>query len=105
MSDNTISNNNDMNDSTNNSYVMSVKEWVVTVLISVIPIVNIVMLFVWGFGGGTHTIKANYAKAALIVMAIVIPASFVLRMFFMGSIMGSMMGIGGINGAGCGMSW
>lgn len=53
-------------------HVMSVGEWMVTLLVSFIPIVNIVMYFVWGLGGNTNPNKANWAKASLIWIAIVI---------------------------------
>jgi heme/copper-type cytochrome/quinol oxidase subunit 2 len=47
-------------------------DWMITMLICVIPIVNIIMLFVWGFGSNTHPSKANWAKATLIWFAIII---------------------------------
>lgn len=57
--------------------VMSVGEWM-------LPLVNIIMLFVWAFGGGTNPTKANYCKASLIWIAIVI----VLYVCFFSLIMG-----------------
>ena len=45
-------------------------EWMITLLLSFLPIVNIVMLFVWAFGSNTNPSKANWAKATLIWMAI-----------------------------------
>jgi hypothetical protein len=50
---------------------ITVGDWMITLLIMAIPIVNLVMLFVWGFGSGTHPSKANWAKASLIWMAII----------------------------------
>ena len=47
-------------------------EWVITFLITSIPLVGIIMLFVWAFGSGTNESKSNWAKAALIWFAIVI---------------------------------
>ncbi|TQR13280.1 hypothetical protein FG382_10810 [Psychrobacillus lasiicapitis] len=47
---------------------MSVGEWLITMLIMIIPIVNIVMLFIWGFGSPDK--RRNYARASLIWMAI-----------------------------------
>ncbi len=47
-------------------------DWMVTILLTAIPIVNIIMLFVWGFSSNTHPSKANWAKASLIWLAIVI---------------------------------
>lgn len=52
--------------------IISIKEWLITILIMAIPIVNIVMMFVWAFGGGANPSKANYFKASLIWIAIII---------------------------------
>ncbi len=45
-------------------------DWMITMLLSFIPIVNIIMLFVWAFGSSTNPSKANWAKATLIWMLI-----------------------------------
>ena len=50
--------------------VVSVKEWLITNLILMIPLVNIVMTIVWAFGSNTNPNKANYFKAALILIVI-----------------------------------
>lgn len=47
---------------------MSVGDWLITMLILIIPIVNLVMLFIWGFGSPDP--RRNYARASLIWMAI-----------------------------------
>ncbi|SFE98412.1 hypothetical protein SAMN04487969_110182 [Paenibacillus algorifonticola] len=49
---------------------VSFKEWMITMLLYAIPLVNIIMLFVWAFGGNTKISKANFAKAALVWTAI-----------------------------------
>ncbi len=41
-------------------------DWFLTILISAIPLVGLIMLFVWGFGSGTNQNKANWAKATLL---------------------------------------
>ncbi len=48
---------------------ISVGQWIVTLIISMIPLVNIVMMFVWALGTDTHPSKANWAKAYLIFIA------------------------------------
>ena len=58
--------------------VVSVKEWLITILIMLIPIVNIVMMLVWAFGQNTHPSKANFFKAQLIMMAIFFALGLVL---------------------------
>ncbi|MET0959853.1 MAG: hypothetical protein ABWX58_05960 [Psychrobacillus psychrotolerans] len=57
---------------------MSVGDWLITMLILIIPIVNIVMLFIWGFGNPDP--RRNYARASLIWMAI----GIVLMLIFYG---------------------
>jgi uncharacterized membrane protein YvbJ len=45
-------------------------EWFVFFLLMCIPIVNIIMLFVWAFGSDTKPSKANLCKLQLLLMAI-----------------------------------
>lgn len=58
--------------------VMSVKDWVITILISAIPLVGLVMLFLWAFGSNENVNKANWAKATLIWAAIAIVLTFLM---------------------------
>ena len=55
----------------NNTDVITTGDWVIVYLIMCIPLINIIMLFVWAFGGGTPASKANWAKATLIWFVIV----------------------------------
>lgn len=57
---------------------MTVGDWLITMLILIIPFVNIVMLFIWGFGSPDS--RRNYARASLIWMAI----GIVLMLVFYG---------------------
>jgi len=57
---------------------ITVGDWFLTILISAIPIINIIMLFVWGFGSSTHPSKANWAKAMLIWLVIAILFYFLI---------------------------
>lgn len=50
--------------------VLSTSEWVVTLLIRIIPLAGFVMLFVWAFGNQENQNRANWAKASLIIIAI-----------------------------------
>ncbi len=60
----------------NQSPTISVGDWLITLLISAIPLVGFIMLFVWAFGSGTPASKANYAKATLIFFAIFMVLGF-----------------------------
>lgn len=53
-----------------NKSVVSVVDWLITMLIMAIPIVNFIMLFIWAFGSSTPESKANWAKAQLVWMVI-----------------------------------
>ncbi|HFC8833319.1 MAG: hypothetical protein HXM87_00225 [Neisseria sp.] len=66
--------------------IVSVKEWLITNLIMMIPLVNIVMMLVWAFGSNTNPNKANYFKAALILFAIVMVIYLVLAVVIFGSV-------------------
>ena len=73
-----------------NAKVVTTSEWILTNLIMLIPIINIIMLFVWSFGNNTNLNKANWAKASLIVwtigfifyfIIIMISITFILSLF------------------------
>ena len=73
-----------------NEKIVSTSEWIITNLIMLIPVVNIIMLFVWSFGNNTTLNKANWAKASLIVwtlgfifyfIIIMISITFILSFF------------------------
>lgn len=72
--------------------VMSVKDWIITMVIMMIPLVNIVMLFVWGFSDSDNRNRSNWAKAQLLIAAIVIALWIIAAIFF-----GSMFAIFGKN--------
>ncbi len=71
-----------MEDQTNNANVMSVKDWAITLFITGLPIIGLIMLFVWGFGSGSNANKANFAKGALVLAAIMIAIYAVIMMVF-----------------------
>lgn len=74
----------------NDNEVMSVGEWLLTILATIIPCVGLVLYLVWAFGKNGNANRRNYCKAWLIywviqmvltiiilviVFAIVIPSS------------------------------
>lgn len=61
---------------------MSVKDWVVTFLISSIPIAGIIMLCVWAFGSDAPRTKSNYAKAMLIFQAVSVVFGVVIGVLY-----------------------
>ena len=59
---------------------MTIGDWIITFIITYIPLVGFIMLFVWAFGDGTHPSKKTWAQAALIMVAI----SIILAIVFFG---------------------
>lgn len=49
---------------------VSLGDWMLTLFLTFIPIVNLIMLLVWAFSSTTPPSKANWAKAALLWMVI-----------------------------------
>lgn len=76
-----------------NQKPMSVKDWLITLLIMAIPIVGIVMLFVYAFGGNENVNRQNWAKAQLIFAAIIIGLVILFSIIF-GSIFAAAMASG-----------
>jgi len=75
---------------------MSVKDWVITLLVSYIPLVGLIMLLVWAFDSSTHPNKKNWAKASLLWMLI----GIVLAIIFFALFATMMMGVvGSIEGS------
>ncbi len=67
---------------------MSIGDWIITFIITYIPLVGFIMLFVWAFGDGTHPSKKTWAQATLIIMVV----GVILAIIFFGiiaSIIGS----------------
>lgn len=67
--------------------VMTIGNWVVTLLVMIIPIVNIIMLIVWAAGNHENPNRKNWAVAQLIFFGL----AFALWIFFFSAIV-AMMG-------------
>jgi len=70
---------------------VSIGEWVVTLLITALPLIGLIMLFVWAFGDGANLSKKNWAIAMLIWYAIAIVLAILFFVIF-GAIIASMFG-------------
>ncbi len=60
-------------------------DWLVTLLIMAVPLVNLIMLFVWALDSKVNPSKSNWAKAYLVIIGIQI----LLAIFFIGLFMGA----------------
>lgn len=47
---------------------VSIADWLITLLILFIPVLNVIMLLVWSFNKSTHRSKANFSKAVFILL-------------------------------------
>ncbi|MDD3435445.1 MAG: hypothetical protein PHN91_02030 [Patescibacteria group bacterium] len=52
------------------SEVLTFKDWMITLLVASIPVVNLVMFFIWAFSKEENPSKSNWAKANLAWTAI-----------------------------------
>ncbi len=56
--------------------VISLGEWIITLIVLAIPLVNIVMALVWAFSGGTNPSKQNFCRAILVMYVVMIVCFF-----------------------------
>lgn len=70
-----------------NQSVVSLGDWIVTMILMMIPFVNIIMLLIWAFSSNTPVSKANWAKASLIFMVI----GIILMIFMWGTFAAAFM--------------
>lgn len=61
-----------------NNRPVGIGDWMITLILLSIPILNIVLCFWWAFSSSTPVSKANFAKAMLMFMVIVIVLYVVL---------------------------
>lgn len=71
-----------MPDRQSEAEIVSLWDWVITLVIAAIPLIGFIMLFVWGFGGGTNPSKANWARATLLILALGFVVSILIFLVF-----------------------
>ncbi|MDD3563394.1 MAG: hypothetical protein PHR32_06950 [Candidatus Cloacimonetes bacterium] len=69
--------------------VMTIGNWIVTMILAAIPIVNIIMLIVWAASSTENPNRKNWAIATLIFIGILI----VLNILFLSTMIGMMGGL------------
>jgi len=55
-----------------NQDTLSVGDWMIILLLISIPVINIIMLFVWALSSDTNETKSNFAKAVLMWFVVII---------------------------------
>ncbi|MBM3455391.1 MAG: hypothetical protein FJX80_09615 [Bacteroidetes bacterium] len=71
----------------NEQKIPSVGDWIITLLLMSIPLVNFVVLIYWAVSSSTDPIKSNFAKAALIWIVAIIA----LYTLFFGAMIGALL--------------
>lgn len=69
---------------------MTMGEWMISLLIMMIPCANIIMAFVWAFSDKEKKSKSNFFKAQLIFIGIYF-VLFIVMFIIMGAAIGSLM--------------
>ncbi|MGD9475158.1 MAG: hypothetical protein AB7V37_09205 [Eubacteriaceae bacterium] len=72
------------------SPVLSLGDWMLTLLLLIIPIVNLVMLIIWSADSSTNPSKRHFAQAQLIFMGIGIVLSIIFSFLFAAVFVSSM---------------
>ncbi|MDO4623351.1 MAG: hypothetical protein Q4B22_10410, partial [Eubacteriales bacterium] len=65
---------------------MTTGDWLVTMLLMMIPVANFVLLLVWAFSSDTNTNKKNWARAELILMLIAVGITVLFTVAVVGSL-------------------
>ncbi|KNZ40452.1 hypothetical protein AKG39_17705 [Acetobacterium bakii] len=69
---------------------MTLGDWMITLLLLFIPIVNIVMLIIWSVDSSTNENKKHFAWAYLIYMAIGVVVSIIFSSILISVILAAM---------------
>lgn len=76
---------------------VSLGDWIITLIVLAIPLVGIIMLFVWGFSAGTPASKQNYCRAVLVFAVIAIVLGILFMFLFGAALSGLVSHAGGGN--------
>ena len=64
---------------------LTVGDWIITMILLAIPLVNLIMLIVWAASGSTHPSKKSFAQAYLIFFGVLfvigLAAALILPLF------------------------
>lgn len=74
---------------------MSMGEWMISLLVMLIPCANIVMMFVWAFSSKEKKSKSNFFKAYLIFFAIGIVFAIIMMVVMGAAVASTLDSMGG----------
>lgn len=67
---------------------LTLGQWIGTLILTCIPCVGIIMLFVWAFGNGQYVARKRWAQAQLIICVIFIVLYIILVLILGASVAG-----------------
>ncbi len=70
----------------NTAAVMSVWDWVLMHVVTMIPLVNLILMIIWSLDKNTNPNRSNFAKGYLIVLAVRVLISVLFIGMFIGLI-------------------
>ena len=77
--------------------VMTVTDWIIVMLLMCVPILNIILIVIWALDSNTNPSKRNWAKAYLIVIAVMFVVAIAVIISLGSFISGFMTGLGNVN--------
>ena len=77
----------------NSANNMNVGDWVLTIFLSSLPLVGLVLLFIWAFGDNQRKERVNWAKATLLWMLIGIAIASIFFMIFGAAMLAGLAGM------------
>ena len=69
-----------------NNNEMKPIDWAITLFVTGLPLIGLIMLFVWAFGDSTNTVRQNFAKGYLLFIAFGIVLAIIILSMFSGII-------------------
>jgi len=64
-------------------------QWFVTMLVTAIPLIGLIMMFVWAHGDGVSISKSNWAKAILIKAILIWCIIYIVIIVFIVTVFGT----------------
>jgi len=61
-------------------------DWAITLFVASLPLIGLVLLFVWAFGDNSNPIKQNFAKGYLLFLAFGLIIGMIILSMFSGLI-------------------
>jgi hypothetical protein len=61
---------------------VSVTDWLISIFVASIPLIGMIMLFIWAFSNEVPETKANWAKAMLLLALIFIMLGVIFTVIF-----------------------